>query len=86
MRVEITTRYRPGVKDIQGMTVQSVFSRDLGYPEVSEVWIGQLYELEYPDHLGVEYADSMCKKQLVNTVLYEYKIKIVDEFGEGFIR
>lgn len=83
MKVEVTTRYRPGVKDIQGMTVSRVLSEDLGFPEVKDVWIGQLYHLEYPDEKGIEYAKEMCERQLVNTVLYDYKIRVVEEFGEG---
>ena len=74
MKVEVTTRYRDGVKDIAGSTVQRVLSQDLGFPSVKEVWIGDLFELEYPDELGLEYAHEMCKKKLVNMVLLPEKI------------
>ena len=83
MKVEVTTRYRDGVKGIAGSTVQRVLSQDLGFPAVKEVWIGDLFELEYPDELGLEYAHEMCKKELVNMVLFNYNIRIVEEFGEG---
>lgn len=86
MKVEVTTRYREGVKDIAGSTVQRVLSKELGFPEVKEVWIGDLFELEYPDELGIEYAHEMCKKKLVNLVLFDYNIRIVEEFGEGMKR
>lgn len=84
MKVEVTTRYREGVKDIAGSTVQRVLSQELGFPAVKEVWIGDLFELEYPDEFGLDYAHEMCKKKLVNTVLFDYNIRIVNEFGEGF--
>ena len=46
-------------------------------------WVGDLFEFEYPDELGLEYVHEMCKKELVNMVLFNYNIRIVEEFGEG---
>ena len=82
MKVEITSRYKDGVRDNEGVCVTRILQEDLGFPEVNYITFGKVWQFEYPDHLGVEYAERLAD-DLVNTVLYNFKIRVVKEFGEG---
>ena len=82
MKVEITSRYRDGVLDNAGACVTRILNKDLDFPDVNYITFGKVWQIEYPDHLGVEYAERIAT-DIVNTVLYTFKIRVVKEFGEG---
>jgi phosphoribosylformylglycinamidine synthase subunit PurS len=77
MRWTVTTLLRPGVKGSdEGVVLKCL--HDLGYVEASELRIGKVFFINIDDALTKDEQESkvhdMCKKMLVNTVLYNYTI------------
>lgn len=74
----ITTLLRPGVKGSDEGVVLNCL-HDLGFNEASELKIGQSFYLTTKDDTTKEKVEEMCKRLLVNTILYDFKVEPYNE-------
>jgi len=68
-RYQIITMLRPGIKDNPGTAVADAL-RTLGFPQVKNVRIGKLIEMEVADHEDIE----KIVKEVYNEVMEDYTI------------
>ena len=68
---KITTKIRPGIKDVEGATAERRF-RDNGW-DVSDLHVGQVFLITGDEKTVKELAH----KHLVNIQLYDYEIEEV---------
>ena len=68
--VEIKTKLRPGIKDVQGETILTSVGKD---SKITHISVGQVFYLKIEDDVDV---DEIAKNIFVNDLLYDYEIKI----------
>ena len=73
-KFKITTKLRNGIKDIEGETIEQKLKQD-GW-SVENIKVGQVFYLEAKNTIIVR---DMCEHILVNTLLYDFEIKNVNE-------
>jgi len=77
MKWTITTLLRDGVKGTEEEVVHKAL-KHLGYDEIISMKMGKSIYLTLKDDTTKEEQlktiDEMCKKTLVNTILYDYKV------------
>ncbi len=82
MNWQITTLLREGVKGTEEEVVGNALIQ-LGYKEITSCKMGQLIILFLEDNETEEEQRSrvveMCNKQLVNTILYDFKVEPYNE-------
>lgn len=71
MKVQIQTKLRKGIKDIEGETILNSVGKD---SKITHISVGTFY-LEVKDDVNV---DDIAKNIFVNELLYDYEIKYVD--------
>ncbi len=78
MKWEVTSLLRDGVKGSEQEVIMKALW-DLGFSEIKEVLYGSCYYITLDDSMSEdeqkEKVVEMCKKQIVNTNLYDFKIK-----------
>jgi phosphoribosylformylglycinamidine (FGAM) synthase PurS component len=72
MKVQIQTKLRKGIKDIEGETILNSVGKD---SKITHISVGQIFYLEVKDDVNV---DDIAKNIFVNELLYDYEIKYVD--------
>ena len=81
MKWEVTSLLRDGVKGSEQEVIMKALIQ-LGFKEIKEVLYGAVYNLTLDDKLSEDEQRSkvkeMCEKQMVNTNLYDFKIKKVE--------
>ena len=81
MKWEVTSLLRSGVKGSEQEVIMKALW-DLGFSEIKEVLYGACYYLTLDDKMPEDEQRSkvkeMCEKQMVNTNLYDFKIKKVE--------
>ena len=80
MKVEIHTTLKIGVLDPQGKAVESALS-NLGFSGIKEIRQGKLFKVEMDTDNAKEAKDlakKMCEALLANTVIEDYKIKVIE--------
>lgn len=80
MMVKATVRVelKDGVLDPQGVTIKNALV-DMGYPEVSNVKSGKIFDLEVEAEDGEAAKpkiEEMCAKLLANPVIEKYSIEV----------
>ena len=82
MKWQVTTLLRDGVKGTEEEVVENALIQ-LGYEEITSCKMGQLFILVLQDDVSeVEQrnrVEEMCNKQLVNTILYDFKVEPYNE-------
>lgn len=82
MKWEITSLLRDGVKGNAQEVIRKALLQ-LGYNEVQEVFYGSVHTLTLDDKMSEddqrEKVEEMCKKQLINTNLYDFNIRLIEE-------
>ena len=74
-RARVTVRYKPGVLDPQGATIQRALS-DLGMGGIREVRTGRTFELALDADASIETVERACKALLANPVIESYEIEM----------
>ena len=81
MKWEVTSLLRSGVKGSEQEVIMKALW-DLGFSEIKEVLYGACYYLTLDDKMSEDVqrakVKEMCEKQMVNTNLYDFKIKKVE--------
>jgi phosphoribosylformylglycinamidine synthase len=74
-RAVVTVRYKPGVLDPQGSTIQQALS-DLGMSAIETVRTGRRFELELAPGATRDVVERACKSLLANPVIESYEIEM----------
>ena len=80
VRAKVTVELKDGVLDPQGVTIKNALV-DMGYPEVSDVRSGKIFDLEIDlaDRNAVAAKlDEMCRKLLANPVIEQYNVEVLE--------
>ena len=79
MKWEVTSLLRDGIKGSEQEVIMKALIQ-LGYNEIQEVLYGAVYNLTLDDKMSEdeqrEKVKEMCKKTIINTNLYDFKIKL----------
>jgi len=82
MKWQITTLLREGVKGTEEEVVHKALLH-LGYDEIISMKMGQSFYITLNDELSEDEQKSkieeMCNRQLVNTILYDFKVELYNE-------
>ena len=82
MKWEVTSLLRDGIKGGEQEVIMKALLQ-LGYNEIKEVLYGAVYNLTLDDNQSEEEQRNriteMCKKNMINTNLYDFNIKLVKE-------
>ncbi len=82
MKWEVTSLLRDGVKGNSQEVIRKALLQ-LGYDEVLEVLYGSVHTLtldnKMSENVQREKVEEMCKKQLINTNLYDFNIRLIEE-------
>jgi phosphoribosylformylglycinamidine synthase PurS subunit len=82
MKWEVTSLLRDGVKGNAQEVIRKALLQ-LGYNEVQEVLYGSVHTLKLDNKMSEnvqrEKVEEMCKKQLINTNLYDFNIRLIEE-------
>ena len=82
MKWEITSLLRDGVKGSEQEVIMKALL-GLGFNEIKEVLYGACYILTLDDKMSEDEQrlriKEMCEKSMVNTNLYDFKIKLIEE-------
>ena len=77
MKARVVVTLKKSVLDPQGQAVSRALSA-LGFPEVKEVRLGKIIELDLEVKDAAEAkqrVEQMCEKLLANTVIEEYRVE-----------
>ena len=75
MKARVTVSLKPGVLDPQGRAIQHALE-GLGFPDVAEVRVGKVIELDVADGTTEDQVADMARKLLANTVIENFKIEL----------
>ncbi|HEV8308876.1 MAG TPA: phosphoribosylformylglycinamidine synthase subunit PurS [Methylomirabilota bacterium] len=84
MKARVLVRFRPGVLDPQGLTIQKAL-RGKGFVEVQDLRVGKVFEftLDETDPARARTRlDDMCRVLLANPVIEEYACEVVEDARE----
>jgi phosphoribosylformylglycinamidine synthase PurS subunit len=73
--VRVYVTLKPQLLDSAGRTVAGALQK-LGYPELDQVRIGKMIELQLAE-IDNGRIDEMCKKVLANPVIEDYRYEVV---------
>ena len=77
MKARVVVTLKKSVLDPQGLAVGRALG-SLGFPEVKDVRLGKIIELEIDGQDPAEArkrVEQMCEKLLANTVIEEYRVE-----------
>ncbi|PZU48931.1 phosphoribosylformylglycinamidine synthase subunit PurS [Sandaracinobacter neustonicus] len=75
MKARVTVSLKPGVLDPQGRAIQHALE-GLGFPDVAEVRVGKVIELDVADGTTEDQVADMARKLLANTVIENFKVEL----------
>ena len=79
MKARVVVTLKKSVLDPQGQAVSRALA-SLGFPEVKDVRLGKIIELDLGDAQDPAEArkrvEQMCEKLLANTVIEEYRVVV----------
>lgn len=78
MKARVVVTLKKSVLDPQGQAVSRALGA-LGFPEVKDVRLGKIIELEVDENDPAEARkrlEQMCEKLLANTVIEEYRVVV----------
>jgi phosphoribosylformylglycinamidine synthase len=79
--LEIRVKPRPGLLDPEGKAVHHALE-SLGFPEVSEVRVGKVIDLDVKAEsqlIAIDRASEMCRKLLANPVTEDFQVTVLPE-------
>lgn len=71
----VTVRYKPGVLDPQGSTIQRALA-DLGFGDIEAVRTGRTFELKLTPDATRETVEKACRALLANPVIETFDIEM----------
>tara|TARA_B100000508_G_scaffold66160_1_gene51861 strand:+ start:8 stop:229 length:222 start_codon:yes stop_codon:yes gene_type:complete len=71
-RVQILTKLRTGIKDVEGEAIQKSVGKD---SKITHISVGQRFLIEMDDDVNV---DEIAKNIFVNELIYDYEYKVLD--------
>ena len=71
----VTVRYKDGVLDPQGATIQRALS-DLGMTDIRDVKTGRTFELSLSSGATRDLVEKACRALLANPVIESYEIEM----------
>ena len=71
MKVQIQTKLRKGIKDIEGETILNSVGKD---SKITHISVGQIFYLEVEDDVTLEEQHEIAKNIFVNELLYDYTL------------
>ena len=74
-RATVTVRYKPGVLDPQGSTIQRALA-DLGFAAIESVRTGRTFELVLGPDATRETVEKACRALLANPVIENFEIEM----------
>lgn len=74
-RAIVTVRYKDGVLDPQGTTIQRALT-DLGFDGIRQVRTGRTFELELEPDATRETVEKACRALLANPVIESFDIEM----------
>ncbi len=74
-RAVVTVRYKNGVLDPQGATIQRALT-DLGMNDIQAVRTGRTFELTLTAGASRDVVEQACKTLLANPVIESYEIEM----------
>ena len=82
MKWEVTSLLRDGIKGSEQEVIMKALIQ-LGFQEITEVLYGAVYNLTLDDTLSEDEqrkkVSEMCKQSIINTNLYDFIIKRIEE-------
>ena len=82
LKWEVTSLLRDGIKGSEQEVIMKALIQ-LGYSEIQEVLYGAVYNLTLDDKMSEDEqrskVEEMCKKQIINTNLYDFKVELKNE-------
>lgn len=75
MKARVTVSLKPGVLDPQGRAIRHALD-GLGFPEVSDVRVGKIIELDVAEGTTEEQVAEMARKLLANTVIENFRVEL----------
>ena len=75
MKARVTVSLKPGVLDPQGRAIHHALE-GLGFPQVADVRVGKVIELDVADGTTEEQVADMARKLLANTVIENFKVEL----------
>lgn len=88
MRARVLVRLKEGILDVQGTSVRRALL-GLGFPEVRELRVGKVLELELSDTdpaTARRRVEEMCAKLLANPVMEDFSVEMLEEGGAALAR
>mgnify|MGYP000650707753 FL=1 len=82
MKWEVTSLLRDGIKGSEQEVIMKALIQ-LGFEEITEVLYGAVYNLTLDDKMSEDEQrlriNEMCSTNIINTNLYDFKIKLIEE-------
>ncbi|WP_026478912.1 phosphoribosylformylglycinamidine synthase subunit PurS [Alkaliphilus transvaalensis] len=78
MKAKVYVTLKKSIADPQGTAIQGALKK-IGYPNIEEVRIGKLIELdlgEVSQETAAQQVKEMCEKLLANTVIEDYRFEL----------
>ena len=78
MKAIVTVRLKPGVLDLQGVTISNALS-SMGYTGVADVRAGKVFELSLDDRdveTARKRAEEIAHRLLANPVIETYTVEV----------
>jgi phosphoribosylformylglycinamidine synthase len=75
MKARVTVSLKPGVLDPQGRAIHHALE-GLGFPQVEDVRVGKVIELDVADGTTEDQVADMARKLLANTVIENFKVEL----------
>ncbi len=82
LKWEVTSLLRDGIKGSEQEVIMKALIQ-LGFEEITEVLYGAVYNLTLDDKMSEDEQrlriNEMCSTNIINTNLYDFKIKLIEE-------
>ena len=82
LKWEVTSLLRDGIKGSEQEVIMKALIQ-LGFEEITEVLYGAVYNLTLDDSMSEDEQrlriNEMCSTNIINTNLYDFKIKLIEE-------
>ena len=82
LKWEVTSLLRDGIKGSEQEVIMKALIQ-LGFEEITEVLYGAVYNLTLDDSMSEDEQrlriKEMCSTNIINTNLYDFKIKLIEE-------
>ena len=77
-KVRVTTTFKPGIKDNQGIAIQKVLETVFDYDDINSLRIGKIFDIEVEDSVTDQQIEKIAKA-VSNPIMDNFKIEFVDD-------